>query len=92
MSGIKEKENFEETNLYHDGIVYHANIDENLSRLNMENLMYPGPIVPFIGYQSNNEDIYSKIPYSQGDNIPEMELSTLEANKMALKISINEKG
>ena len=89
---MEEEENSEEKKLYHDGIVYHANIDENLRRLNMENLMYPGPVVPFIGYQSNDDDMYSKIPNSKGDDIPEIELSTLEAKNMAVKISISEKG
>ena len=73
-------------------IYIRANIDENLRRLNMENLMYPGPVVPFIGYQSNDDDMYSKIPNSKGDDIPEIELSTLEAKNMAVKISISEKG
>lgn len=91
MSGIEDEELSEERKLYHDGIVYHANIDENLLKLNMENLMYPGPIIPFMGYQSN-DDMSAKIPNSKGDDIPELELSTLEAKNRTVKIAIGDKG
>ncbi len=83
----------EERNLYHDGIVYHAHIDENLQKLNIENMSYPGPIIPFIGYQQNDEgkDMNIKIPNAQGDNIPEIESFNFD-QKLSAKIPISEKG
>lgn len=79
---------FEKNENHQNVIPYEQNFDENVQKINFNNLYYPGPVIPLIEY---NKDIWERLPNIIGDDGSNLEVSTLE-NKNEIVVELADKG
>lgn len=75
---------FEKIDTHQKEKPYETNLDENFQKMTLNNLYYPGSVVPLMEYA---DDIWNKLPKMIGDEGRSLEVSTLE-NKNGIAVEI----